>query len=474
MTIPFLDALLPSTAAKPAANHVGPGPSGAFEALLTGLNASVATLRGEVPVAPPGTALPPTGKSLPAGGRAVPVGDGPVASGAITEGQVADDRFAIMAFGVGPDEPAEELVHPAPESGVYHAPPAAPDAIAPATVAPVALPIAAGPGVVAFSPTPAGRADAPAPALRSAAEPAPTAQPTPAASRKNTSGETVFAPQISLTTPVALLAPEPRAPAVQPAQGAADAPKPPQPLAPSLAILPTGAQPSAPGASSPQLRRGPESKLATISLTAAPSVAPETSSAALVAAPAAILAAPVAVAAVPGAPDGATSNVQPAASPIALPDHRALVEALVRARTERDPGVSVALATREFGAVALRFETLQSATGERGLQVAFSSGDPGFERAVASAAAAQAALTDQSGRNPANRADPAPMRSDQHYGDGPGARASSSDPQAQQRGAPDGGWRDTRSRQSGGSLARGEDHPAPAPRADRRRGSIFA
>ncbi len=261
---------------------------------------------------------------------------------------------------------------------------------------------------------------------------------------------------------------------MQAVQAAADAPKPPQSLAPSLAILPTGAQPSGPGASSPQLRRGPESKLVTIALTAALSIAPETSSAAIVAAPAAILAAPVAVAAVTSAPDGVTSPVQPTASPIALPDHRALVEALVRARTDRDPGVSVALDTREFGAVALRFETLQSATGERGLQVALTSGDPGFERAVASAAAAQAALADQSGRNPANRTDPAPIRSGESYGDGPGARASSSDPQAQQRGAPDGGWRDTRSRQSGGSLARGEDHPAPAPRADRRRGSIFA
>ena len=459
MTIPFLDALLPATAVKPAANPGGQGASDAFEALLAEMNTPVASLPVELPVTAPGTALPSTGKSLP-------VGSGPVATGAITEGQVADDRFAVMAFGVGPDEPAEVLVHSAPESGVYHAPPAAPDSIALATVAPFALPISVAPGVEPNSPPPAGRADAPAPAVRSATEPAPTVQPTPDPSRKSASGEPVFAPQNGLAA-------QPRSSAAHPPQAAADVPRPAQRLALSLATLPAGAQPTLQSAA-PLLRRGPESKPVSISLTAALSVAPEAASAVIFAAPAAVLAAPVAVAPGTSVPEVATSPVQPAASPIALPDHRALVEALVRARTERDPGVNVALDTREFGAVALRFETLQSATGERGLQVAFSSGDPGFERAVASAAAAPAALADQSGRNPANRSDPAPMRSGENLGDGPSARSSSSDPQAQQRGAPDGGWRDTRLRQSADLEAGGGVHPAPAPRADRRRGSIFA
>lgn len=468
MTIPFLDALLPSTAPKPATNHGGQGASDAFEALLAGLNASVATLPGEAPVAAPGTALPPTGKTLPVAGR-------PVATGEVTDGQVADDHFAVMELSRTLDEPSEAPVYPAQESVPVPALPAAPELIAQATAAPLALPIAASPRLVPTSPTPATGAVAPALTPRMAAEPAPTTQPTPATPRKTTSGGTVLASQNGLATPVALLAPEPRASTAQAVQPAADAPKPAQSFAPSLAIVATGAQPSVPGAASPTLRRGPESKPATISLTAALSVAPEAAAAAIFAAPAAVLAAPVAVAPGTSVPEVATSPAQPAASPNALPDHRALVEALMRARTERDPGLSVALDTREFGAVALRFETLQSATGERSLQVAFSSGDPGFERAVASAAAAQSALADQSGRNPANRADPAPMRSGEYLGDGPGARSSSSDPHAQQRSAPDGSMRDdTRSRQSADPRVRGEDYPAPAPRADRRRGSIFA
>ena len=457
MTIPFLDALLPSTTPKPATNHSGQGASDAFEALLAGLNASVATLPGEAPVAAPGTALPPTGKTLP-------VADGPVATGEVTNGQVADDRFAVMELSRILDEPSEAPVYPAQDSVAVPAHPAAS----------LALPIAVTPGVVPSSSTPAANAGAPAPAPRMAAEPAPIAQPTPAASRKNASGETVFAPQNGLATPIALLAPEPRASAVQ---AAADVPKPAQSLAPSLAIVATGAQPSVPGAASPTLRRGPESKPATISLTAALSVAPEAASAAIFAAPAAVLAAPVAVAPGTSVPEVATSPAQPAASPIALPDHRALVEALMRARTERDPGLSVALDTREFGAVALRFETLQSATGERSLQVAFSSGDPGFERAVASAAAAQSALADQSGRNPANRADSAPMRSAEPSGnpftDASGGRAASSDPQSQHRSGLAEPWRDVRSGHSAELSAPGDERPS-APRPDRRRGSIFA
>ncbi len=470
MTIPFLDALLPSTAPKPATNHGAQGASDAFEALLAGLNASVGILPGEAPVAAPGTALPPTGKTLP-------VADGPVATGEVTDGQVADDRFAVIALGPLPDKAGEELAYPLFESGALPAPPAAPAAIALATAAPLALPIAASPRMVPSSPIPAAGAVAPALAPRMAAEPASITQPTPAASRKNASGETVFAPQIGLATPVALLAPEPRASAAQAVQAAADVPKPAQSLAPSLAIVATGAQPSVPGAASPTLRRGPESKPATISLTAALSVAPEAASAAIFAAPAAVLAAPLAVAPGTSVAEVATFPAQPVASPIALPDHRALVEALMRARTERDPGLSVALDTREFGAVALRFETLQSATGERSLQVAFSSGDPGFERAVASAAAAQAALADQSGRNPANRADSAPMRSAEPSGnpftDASGGRAASSDPQSQHRSGLAEPWRDVRSGLSAELSPPGDERPS-APRPDRRRGSIFA
>ena len=476
MTIPFLDALLPPTAAKLAPNSVGTAASGAFEALLAGLYASVATLPGDQPVAAPGTALPPTGKTLPEGNGPVANGEiaiGPIKDSQIPDGQIADGRFAGIAFDRLSDELGDEAGLCEAVENIPSAPVPAPDAIVLAPVATLASPVATLTHALPASPVAAARADAPAPAPQNSAEPASAERPTGFPARRIVAGE-LLAPQIGFATPVAPLAPEPRASAVQPAPPAADAPKPAQPLAPSLAILPTGAQPALPGAASPSLRRGHESKLATISLTAALSVTPETSSAAIVAAPAAVLAAPIAVAAGTSAPDAATTPVQPAASPIALPDHRALVEALMRARSERDPGVSVALDTREFGAVALRFEALQSATGERGLQVAFSSGDPGFERAVASAAAAQAALADQSGRNSANRADPAPIRAGENYGDGPGARASSSDPQAQQRGAPDGGWRDTRSRQSAGSLARGEDLPTTAPRPDRRRGSIFA
>ena len=305
----------------------------------------------------------------------------------------------------------------------------------------------------------------PAPAPQLAADQIPTGQPAPDTARK-IAGRALFAPPTGLAPRAVVLDSEPPAPGANPAPASADAPKPAPQLQPTLAIIPTVARSSVTGAASPPLRRGQEGKVAPISLAFAPELSP--------AAPVAILAAPATAAPGGAVSDAPTTSAQPPVQPIALPDHRALVEALTRARAERDPGVSVALETREFGAVALRFETLQTATGERAWQVAVSSGDPGFERAVASAAAAQAALADQSGRNPANRTDPAPTRSGDQLGDASNGRASSSDQQSQQRSGTPESSRETRSGRPGETSFLTGERDAAASRPDRRRGSIFA
>lgn len=468
MIMPLLDALLPPTSAKSAFQSLGHAESRAFEAMLAGLNASAATLPGNPLVAASGAVLPPTGKTLPQ-----------------LFGMVADNTFSGLPLDPSSDEPGDWPVPSGSESEAIFPSSGAPDAIALAPVASLALPVAAALVPPPASPPPASPPSAspiatpatppPAPALQLASDQIPTGQPAPDTARK-IAGRAQFVPPSGLAPPAVMLDPEPRASGANPVPASADAPKPgPQPSSTlamptlamaTLAILPTVVRPSATGAASPPLRRGLESKVDPVSLVSAPELSP--------AAPVAIVAAPVTAAPGSALPDAPTTSAQAPAQPIALPDHRALVEALMRARVERDPGVSVALDTREFGAVALRFETLQTATGERALQVALSSGDPGFDRAVASAAAAQAALADQSGRNPANRPDPAPVRSAEQFGDTGGGRASSADPQAQQRSATPESWRESRSRHPGETSFRGEGGDAAAPRPDRRRGSIFA
>ena len=473
MIMPLLDALLPPTSAKSAFQSLGHAESGAFEAMLAGLNASAATLPGNPLVAASGAVLPPTGKTWPQ-----------------LFGTVADGAFGDLPLDPSSDEPGDWPVLSGSESEAIFPSSGAPDAIALAPVASLALPVAAAlvpppASLSPASPPPASAPSAspiatsatppPAPALQLASDQIPTGQPAPDTARK-IAGRAQFVPPSGLAPPAVMLDPEPRASGANPVPASADAPKPgPQPTSTlamptlamaTLAILPTVVRPSATGAASPPLRRGLESKVDPVSLASAPELSP--------AAPVAIVAAPVTAAPGSALPDAPTTSAQPPVQQVALPDHRALVEALVRARVERDPGVSVALDTREFGAVALRFETLQTATGERAWQVALSSGDPGFDRAVASAAAAQAALADQSGRNPANRPDPAPVRSAEQFGDAGGGRASSSDPQAQQRPATPESWRESRSRHPGETSFLGEGGDAAAPRPDRRRGSIFA
>lgn len=468
MNLTLLDAALPTFAEKPpiAALESGIGNTAptTFEALLAGLTVSVAEL--------PGTALPRTGKTLPGAEEA-----GDEALAFTTKGDSFGPLEALLApsASLAADAPTAPEVLPKPDAT------ALPNMLAPSPVmSPLAVaPIPAGTNksvTASTVPTTPIAATAVTPATASpettaSASPSPLPASAPASSEKpHAHAENRFehsaapAQQTALQVPTAKLETSPPELVGRPAPAEIVAPKPAQQAMPSLAVLPIAA-PARAETGSPPLRR--DSKFSLVSLTIAPDAS--------IAAP---IPAPITLASVAAVSDAAPthpqfSNQVPAAQPLALPDHRALVDALVRARADRDPGVSVAIDTREFGAVALRFETLQSATGERGLQVALSSGDPGFDRAVASAAAAQAALADQSSRNPANRADPAPARSSEQSGDLSSGHGSQPDQRAQQRSAADTGWRESRSRNTADRLSPSDDRPA-TPRPERRRGSIFA
>ena len=481
MTIPFLDALLPPTPARSAPNGTDQAAAGVFGALLAGLEAGQAVLPAEEPLArlsetlppigkaSPETAVPPTGKALP-GAALPPTGKAlPDGGGVVRDGGLADPAIDLLA----PDTD-EKPPQSAADSAASPVLVPAPDPVATVPVAALAPAGAAVSVPAPASSTTTAPPEADAPGQQPAAAAIPTRQPSPVDARGSARGERL-ASQFG-HAPAATSNPEAPPSSAASAPSGTEAPRPVQSYTPGLTILPssaqpTGARPTAAEAAPTPSKRARESKLTLFT----PASSPEPS-------PAAIVAAPVPVP--PGSPVGeaAPAPSQAPAQPIALPDHRALVEALVRARAERDPGVSVALETREFGAVALRFETLQNSAGERGLQIALSSGDPGFERAVASAAAAQAALADQSGRNPASRGDPLATRSadasGNHFGNDPGGRASSSDPQFQHRPGSADAWREPRSRHLADRLTRDEEHGPAAypvtPRADRRRGSIFA
>lgn len=467
MNLPILDAALPTTTAKlpfaGADGGAGPVATGAFEALLAGLTAPAAEQ--------PGAALPPTGKTLPEEGETI-------------------DGAAEFSAGPFPFDPLGVPAEPAPDDALETEAPAAPgvlltsDAIVLANILaprPVLLPPAAAPfpgrtSEFTRAPT-ASAATIVSPAAESSAGAGPpSASPASTTSRSVTDqlpvaesgSEGSATPAKPATFQLTIAKLETPALVVTehtnlPEPGAA---KPVRQLDPSAATLPVTVPPAKAEADSPPSRRATESRFSLVSLAVAPDSAT-----------AAPFAAPITIASFSAVPDSAPAPAQisaqaPATLPIALPDHRALVDALARARAERDPGVSVALETAEFGAVSLRFETLESATGERGLQVALSSGDPGFERAVAGAAAVQAALADPSSRNPGHRPEPAPMRSAEPFGEHFGQRGSQPDQQGQHRSAPDMSWRESRSRNAPDRLSRPDDRPAA--RAEGRRGAIFA
>ena len=486
-TIALLDALLVPASAKPAQNGAGEAEAGAFEALLAGLGAAKPARPDEAVAPTPGATLPDPGKPLPHDGAPLPLAIVP---------PLATGFAALPPNNSDGDLPTGAAGEP---GGQEAPPPSGPSAAAFTLVAVVAVAVAAEPAAVPTSPTTTApttpaptttlptTSAAPAPVVRATIRPAPLPTPAlrhpsvPLATRKI--GETAertatVAPQsatvpvqpgptVAEAKPIAPVAAAPQDSPPETGTGARPQPQrgpavpvgtagsaPVRAIASSLTNLPHPAQQATGKAPSAALRRASETRIAVAALT----VAPEP-----VAASIAPIAAPLAEVPVNPASVALAAPLQPAP----LPDHRALVDALVRARAERDPGVSVALETREFGAVALRFEP-----GDRGLQVALSSADPGFDRAVASAAAAQAALSDQASRNPAQRTEPTPMRSD-GLGDAAGGRAAQSDSQANQRAASESGGRESRARPAAEPPARSPDQPV-APRPDRRRGAIFA
>ena len=429
MTIAFLDAVTPPVSARATAQGADQAPSGAFGAVLAGLHSAEPAVSGEQPLAGAtegslGAAtlptiadalLPPSGKILPDLAGAM---DDATTSMPETDDQTGDQT----------DDQTGETSTAAPIEA---------DA---ALVAILAIP-----AVLAVPASSAAQGD------------------TGLAAQVGTKVAATAA-QIPLTANI-----QQQEGAAQPAQPSAETSKPAQPVRPSLTILHPPVPSIAAEAATKPTRRPGESTPASVTTLSAADLPLSTP----LAAPVAVApVAPVAVLSVNASSEAGPAPVQAPVTAIALPDHRALVEALVRARTERDPGVSVALETREFGAVALRFETLQSVTGDRSLQVALSSNDPAFERAVSSAAAAQAALADQSGRHHTSRGEQ-PQSSHpagSAFGDASGGRASS-DPRSQPSPEPGPSWREP---SRGQAPERTPADPAALPRTPRRGGAIFA
>ncbi len=479
MIIPFLEALLPSAVATTAPNGNDPAAAGVFEALLAGIGSEKAVLPAEQPLAVPGEAKPPISQAslksamLPAlSGAALPTTGNllPTAAYGPSEGRLSDTAI----------ETASPLTEDRPEPlpRVSEAPSAQPSgeesvALFPvATVvlatAPIPVPVAeAVPVTLAMtarlSATNVNNAPPP-PHQQAAVVPDSTQQKAVVVLPTIAEGEQ-SAPPVGTSVPAAppSVSPPPAGTASVP--NATEVAKPVHSFTPSLTVFPSAAPLAATGFAPTPPKKAPESMFGPAALPVSFEV------------PSTIVAAPVPLQPVVALGEAGPAGSQAPTQPITLPDHRALVEALVRARTERDPGVSVALETREFGAVALRFDTLQSITGERGLQVGLSSNDPGFERAVASAAAAQAALTDQSARTPASRGDAVPARSADPFanpvGDSTGGRNTSSDQQSQHRSGQTETFRDPRSLRSL-ELPPPADEPLATAHPDRRRGSIFA
>lgn len=416
MTIAFLDAVTPPVAARATPQGSDGAANGAFGAVLASLDGA--------PTAPAEAPAAETGGTVPAlAGAALP-----------PPGKILPDLAAATGEAPGPG----------PEAGSDT--PGTDDASGTSPVEADALPtmpMLALSGLTAPSVAVASK-------VREADGARMTAQPVDL-------GQTSASPDVDTQTAVP-----------KTAQPAIEASKTAQAARPNLTIPPLTAQTVDTEPAPPSAKRTGESApiaVPTLSLW-------DLSASLQPAAP--VASGPVTVVSVASSADAGAAPVQTPAPAIALPDHRALVEALVRARGERDSGVSVALETREFGAVALRFEALQTVTGERSLQVAMSSSDPAFERAVSSAAAAQAALADQSGRGSPSRGEqPQPgsaQTANNPFGDAADGRASSSDPRSQSRSEPGPAWREP-------SRSHAEQSPhdlTTLPAGARRGGAIFA